>query len=87
MSTTQERISRIKKIAQNYVDSGDYSSIEWLIYHRGSIIDSNKVGYACFDQKTPLPDTPVYRIYSMTKPIVSALTLMLMEQGRLHFHG
>ena len=38
MTATQERITRIKKIAQNYVDSGDYSSIEWLIYHRGSIL-------------------------------------------------
>jgi len=53
MTATQERITRIKKIAQNYVDSGDYSSIEWLIYHRGSILDSDKVGYACFDQRHP----------------------------------
>ena len=86
MTATQERITRIKKIAQNYVDSGDYSSIEWLIYHRGSILDSDKVGYACFDQKTSLPDTPIYRIYSMTKPIVSAMALILMEQGRLHLY-
>ena len=86
MTATQERITRIKKIAQNYVDSGDYSSIEWLIYHRGSILDSDKVGYACFDRKTSLPDTPIYRIYSMTKPIVSAMALILMEQGRLHLY-
>ena len=86
MTATQERITRIKKIAQNYVDSGDYSSIEWLIYHRGSILDSDKVGYTCFDQKTSLPDTPIYRIYSMTKPIVSAMALILMEQGRLHLY-
>jgi len=86
MTATQERITRIKKIAQNYVDSGDYSSIEWLIYHRGSILDSDKVGYACFDHKTSLPDTPIYRIYSMTKPIVSAMALILMEQGRLHLY-
>ncbi len=86
MTATHERITRIKKIAQNYVDSGDYSSIEWLIYHRGSILDSDKVGYACFDNKTSFPDTPIYRIYSMTKPIVSAMALILMEQGRLHLY-
>ena len=83
MTATQERITRIKKIAQNYVDSGDYSSIEWLIYHRGSILDSDKVGYACFDQKTSLPDTPIYRIYSMTKPITAVAAMICYEEG--HF--
>ena len=84
MTTTHQRISRIEQVAQHYTDAAAFSSIEWLIYQRGSILDAGNVGYACREEKTPVPDTPIYRIYSMTKPIVSAMGLILMEQGRLH---
>ena len=79
-----QRIDRIAQVAQHYTDAAAFSSIEWLIYQRGSILDAGNVGYACREEKTPVPDTPIYRIYSMTKPIVSAMGLILMEQGRLH---
>jgi len=81
---TNQRIGRIEQVAQRYTDAAAFSSIEWLIYQRGSILDAGNVGYACREEKTPVPDTPIYRIYSMTKPIVSAMGLILMEQGRLH---
>ena len=84
MTTTNQRIGRIEQVAQHYTDAGTFSSIEWLIYQRGSILDAGNVGYACREENTPVPDTPIYRIYSMTKPIVSAMGLILMEQGRLH---
>jgi len=80
MTTTHQRISRIEQVAQHYTDAAAFSSIEWLIYQRGSILDAGNVGYACREEKTPVPDTPIYRIYSMTKPIVSAMGLILMEQ-------
>ena len=84
MTTTHKRIGRIEQVAQRYTDAAAFSSIEWLIYQRGSILDAGNVGYACREENTPVPDTPIYRIYSMTKPIVSAMGLILMEQGRLH---
>jgi len=84
MTTTHQRIGRIEQVARHYTDAAAFSSIEWLIYQRGSILDAGNVGYACREEYTPVPDTPIYRIYSMTKPIVSAMGLILMEQGRLH---
>ena len=84
MTMANQRIDRIAQVAQHYTDAAAFSSIEWLIYQRGSILEAGNVGYACREEKTPVPDTPIYRIYSMTKPIVSAMGLILMEQGRLH---
>ena len=84
MTTTHQRIGRIEQVARHYTDAAAFSSIEWLVYQKGSILDAGNVGYACHGEKTPVPDTPIYRIYSMTKPIVSAMGLILMEQGRLH---
>ena len=84
MTTIHQRIDRIEQVARHYTDAGAFSSIEWLVYQRGSILDAGNVGFACHEEKTPVPDRPIYRIYSMTKPIVSAMGLILMEQGRLH---
>ena len=84
MTKTHQRIGRIEQVAQHYIDAATFSSIEWLIYQRGSILDAGNVGYACREEKMPVPDKPIYRIYSMTKPIVSAMGLILIEQGRLH---
>jgi CubicO group peptidase (beta-lactamase class C family) len=30
-----------------------------------------------------MPSSPIYRVYSMTKPVISAVALMLMEEGKL----
>jgi CubicO group peptidase (beta-lactamase class C family) len=35
------------------------------------------------EANAPLLDSSIYRIYSMTKPIVSVMALILIEQGRL----
>ena len=32
----------------------------------------------------PLEDDAIYRIYSMTKPVVSVMALILIQRGQLH---
>ena len=54
-----------------------------LISRRGQV-----VLHACLGQQNPQDATPmaldsIFRIYSMTKPIVSVAIMMLMEQGKL----
>ena len=76
------RIRGIRRLAQGYIDRGHFASIEWLIKQHGEIIDS---GFALPGETPPsLPDQPIYRIYSMTKPIVAAAAVILMERFRLH---
>ncbi len=81
--STSTRFQRIEKIAQKHIDDGAFSSIEWLIKRNGELWSSGSAGYCDTANKTPLPDKPIYRIYSMTKPIVSAVALMLVEMGKL----
>ena len=72
----------IRRVAKGYIDAGHFASIEWLIKQHDKVIDA---GVALPDE-TPssLPDQPIYRIYSMTKPIVAAAGVILMERFRLH---
>jgi CubicO group peptidase (beta-lactamase class C family) len=78
-----DRLDRIDQVAARYTAAQKYSGIEWLVECRGERLAQGQAGYADAASKTALPPQPIYRIYSMTKPVVSVLALMLMEQGRL----
>ena len=76
------RTKDIARVAQGYIDAGHFASIEWLIKQRGKVVDAGSA--LSEDTPTPLPERPIYRIYSMTKPIVAAAAILLMERFRLH---
>ena len=76
----------VSAVVENYVTAEKYSGIEWRFSKRGQTLSQGSVGYADFEQKTPIPQDAIYRIYSMTKPIISILALMLIERGRLHLY-
>lgn len=77
------RGERIAQVAERYVDAGKYSGIEWLVERRGETLAEGRAGQADPAAGLAIPDKAIYRIYSMTKPIVSVLALMLIEQGKL----
>ncbi len=81
-----QRHERIAATARRYVDAAQFAGIEWLVEHRGEAIARGQSGYADPDARRPLPQAPLYRLYSMTKPIVSVLALMLIEQGKLRLY-
>lgn len=83
---TSKRENIIKKIADSYVEKELFSGIEWLAEKSGKTILSGKSGYQKFEDKTPIPDNAIYRIYSMTKPITSVLALKLIEKGMLRLY-
>ena len=83
---TSKRENVIKKIADSYVEKELFSGIEWLAEKSGKTILSGKSGYQKFEDKTPIPNNAIYRIYSMTKPITSVLALKLIEKGMLRLY-
>jgi len=80
------RADRMAEVAAGYVAGQKFSGIEWQVEVDGTTALSGQVGYADALQQTPIPEGALYRIYSMTKPIVSVLALILMEQGKLRLY-
>ena len=77
------RNSRLQTAAQGYIDREQFASIEWLVEAKGQVLTSGKVDPSA---GSGIPADALYRIYSMTKPIVSVMALMLIEQGRLRLY-
>ncbi len=70
------RLARLDARMAEWVASGAYERLEWCIGDASGIVHQGATG-----------DPSLYRIYSMTKPIVSVIALQLVEEGRLQlFH-
>jgi CubicO group peptidase (beta-lactamase class C family) len=80
------RARRMADVAQRYIDANKFAGIEWLAERRGEALARGKSGYADVASGTAIPDAALYRIYSMTKPMVSVLALQLIERGDLHLY-
>jgi len=76
----------IASLAEQYTSTRKFASIEWLVEQRGREIARGQSGHLDADAKTKLPPSPIYRIYSMTKPVVSVMALILIEQGKLRLY-
>jgi CubicO group peptidase (beta-lactamase class C family) len=80
------RSARVAEVAARHVARGNFASAEWLVLRDGREWLRGQVGLADPHANTPIPEKPIYRIYSMTKPVISAIVMMLVEEGVIHLY-
>ena len=80
---SESELARIQPALQAYVDSGKYAGIYAVIVRHGQIAYEQAVGYADVAKGKRLGRDDVFRIYSMTKPVVSAGLLKLVDQRKV----
>ena len=78
-----ERLQRIAKVFQQEIDQGRLLGAIVLIARKGEIAYFESFGFRDKAAKAPMPKDAIFRIYSMTKPLVSVAAMILMEEGRL----
>ena len=72
----------LKKIIDYYIKIGLYPGVEWKINYKENIF-FGKSGYLDINKKKPITENTIYRIWSMTKPIVSIVALQLVEENKI----
>ena len=77
-----ERLERLTAIMARQVEEKKAPGLSMLIARHGRIAYRQSVG-ALRPGGPPMSDDAIFRIYSMTKPIVSVAAMMLVEEGRL----
>ncbi|HTJ64545.1 MAG TPA: serine hydrolase domain-containing protein [Alphaproteobacteria bacterium] len=65
------------------VDKGDVPGVVTLLYRHGLVAQVNALGFRDEASKTPMRRDTIFRIASMTKPIIAVAVLMLIEDGTL----
>lgn len=78
------RLRRIGPWMQGWVDSGRLPGMQVVVARRGRVVVNACTGFRDVEAAAPWTSDTVVRIYSMTKPIVSAALLSLWEEARCH---
>ena len=78
-----ERLSRIDKTIQEYVNNKWLNGAVAIVYRNGKLAYYKAIGYDDADKKTPMKKDEIFRIASQTKAITSVAVMMLYEQGKL----
>ncbi len=79
-----ERLLRLRETLEADVRTHRVPGAVWMIVRRGQLVCREAIGEQDPEAHTPMRADSIFRIYSMTKPIVSVTAMMLMEEGRLH---
>ena len=77
------RLARIKALFEADVDKGVIPGAVALIARRGKPAYLEAFGYRDREKKLTMATDSIFRIASMTKPMVSIAIMMLAEEGRL----
>ncbi|WP_373046918.1 serine hydrolase domain-containing protein [Vulgatibacter sp.] len=79
---TCERIERVRSVMAGHVEHGEVPGLVWALHRRGeSLVEA--VGVQAVGSKVPMRGDTLFRITSMTKPVVAAAALALVEECRL----
>jgi CubicO group peptidase (beta-lactamase class C family) len=80
---SSERLTRVARVAQDYVDSGQITGAVSVVARRGKIVYFEPTGYMDLESKTPMRKDAIFRMASMSKPITGVAILILMEEGKV----
>ncbi len=75
------RLERIAAHLDRYVDDGRLPGVSVLLTRGGQIAYTHRYGQRDCERALPVTADTIYRIYSMTKPVVSIAAMQLYEQG------
>lgn len=77
-----ERLARIRPAMQGYVDERGFAGISTMISRRGQIVHFDQVGWRDKEAGLQMSEDTIFRIYSMTKPVICTALMTLYEEGR-----
>lgn len=77
------RLNALTEYAQTQLACKNFSGIAWSLEHRGEAVSEAYLGFADHALSKPVASETLYRLYSMTKPVISVRCLQLLEQGQL----
>src|SRR3990167_4241655 len=82
-ATMKDVANEINPIIQAAINAERIVGASVMIAQHGKIIFSSHAGWANRETKQPVSEQSIFRLASLTKPIVSAAALALIEKGKL----
>jgi CubicO group peptidase (beta-lactamase class C family) len=78
---SRERLARIAPVMQEQIEKGVFPGAVTVVARRGTVVHSQAHGFLDAAKSKPMPKDALFRLASMTKPIVTVAAMMLVERG------
>ncbi|MDY4383215.1 serine hydrolase domain-containing protein [Pectobacterium brasiliense] len=82
-ASTASLSARIQAVVQQALDDGRLVGAVVLVARNGELIHQQAAGWADWESARPMALDAIFRLASVSKPIVSVAALVLVAQGRL----
>src|SRR6266446_4861532 len=81
-----QRLQRIHELVQRHLDAKSFSGAVTLVARNGRIAHLEAQGLMDIETNKPMATNAMFRIMSMTKPVVGVAVMMLMEEGKIRLN-
>ena len=81
-----ERLAKITQVFKQEVDQGKLPGAVLMIARKNRLVYSESIGFQNKEAATAMSKDAIFRIYSMTKPMVSVAAMLLVEDGKLQLN-
>jgi len=83
---SSERLQRINQLIERRIASGDIAGAVTIVARKGKVVHHAAQGVMDLQSKQPMAPGSMFRIASMTKPVVGVAIMMLVEEGKIHLN-
>jgi CubicO group peptidase (beta-lactamase class C family) len=80
------RLQRITDMVQRRIAAGELTGAVTIVARRGKVAHLSTQGVMDLDTRQPMTPASMFRIASMTKPVIGVSIMMLVEEGKLHLN-
>jgi len=81
-----ERLEKIGPSLSKYVSEGRLPGLITAVARKGKVVHFEVQGYADVENRIPLQEDSLFRIYSMSKPITGVALMILIEEGKVRLN-
>ena len=81
-----ERLKRVSELMARHVQARNFAGAVTLVARRGRVAHLEAHGLMDLESKKPMPTDGIFRIMSMTKPVIGVAVLMMMEEGKVRLN-
>ena len=78
---SKSRLKTLNYVLHKFVDEKKISGIQTAIFRKGALVHFDTYGYSDIETKKPLKTNSIFRLASMTKPIVS-VSVVVFKKNR-----
>jgi CubicO group peptidase (beta-lactamase class C family) len=83
---SSERLQRVTQMIDRHIAAGDIAGAVTIVARKGKVVHHSARGVMDLQSRQPMANGSMFRIASMTKPVVGVAIMMLVEEGKVHLN-